>query len=204
MSEKPRLYQELQDMIDQILDRLGTPTSDFANLFSSMLQMLQYIAIVRRYVDLDQGFMVVDTFEGVSNGSSSYIYIENPENSGKVMEIIELSLIGSAKGKVRMYTPDRFTVTSLGTDVEPICLNGNDVQSSMIIRKNGTYNITGNPKGRNIITGGEKSKAIGGELAVAIGLKIRQGKKILIEILNDSGSSADYSFRILWVEYNED
>ena len=201
MAERPRLYRELQDMIDEVLGRLGTPSSTFAALFEDMLNMLMYIAILRRYIDQGRGFAVIDRFEGVSNGDSRYIYIENPQGSGVVMEIIELSFIGTAKGRVNMYTQDRFSVSSPGTPFDVLNLNGDDNEPSVGVYGGGTFNITGNPKGKNIITGGSRNKAIGGELAVNPGLKIREGKRILIEVNNNSGGSADYAFRMIWVEY---
>ena len=138
--------------------------------------------------------------DGVASGSSTYFQFENPSGSGVYANIIMISITGTGNARINMYTYDQVTINTPGTAVTPLNLNPSTGKSAKcVLRYGGSYTL-GTPRIEQVLPGGSKVRAVGASMFTDLNLRMPSDFYVLIEVVNQSGSSEDFSIKVIWWE----
>jgi len=146
----------------------------------------------------EKGFICSHRFEGVSDGSTIDLLIDNPSNSGVKVYIIAIEVVSYGQGWIDFYRDN--TVQSSGTalPILPLYL-GSNKQSKIHIEYGGTYNV-GTLAMNTATPGGRRSRAVGSLAEIGETLVIPPGQNMLVRFTNKAGTSVDVSIKVLWWE----
>lgn len=138
--------------------------------------------------------------DSLGSGSSGYFLFENPDGSGVYGNIIGIFIAGTGNARLNMYPSNQVTVTTPGTAVTALNLNPASGKSAKCaLRYGGNYTL-GSSVIRQVLPGGSRGRAVGATIMADLNLRMPENYFILIEIVNQSGSSEDFSIRIIWWE----
>jgi len=144
------------------------------------------------------GFGLSHRFEGVTDGSSVYLYIENPAGSGRTVFMITIDVIPLGQAHVDVYRNN--TVTSPGTKLNPVNLNlGSGIQSVVYAEHGGSYTV-GELVKPTVCPGGTKKRVVGGAVEVGESVVMPPGSNFLVKLTNKSGATIDMAIEALWWE----
>jgi len=157
------------------------------------------VPVLSYYVDNGKAFVAAEIFPSLANGSSVRVLFENPSDSGVRCRLFLVRITPLANGRLAIYR--NVSVTSRGTTIPTFNLNMElSNESKAVVEYNGTYDTTGITPLRDALPGGSKKEAIGSLVNIGEHVKVPPGMNLMYEITNTSGSSADYSIRIVWIE----
>lgn len=139
------------------------------------------------------GYLVED----VKDGESTFLFIENPANSGGLIDIDFLTI--RSNGKVIITVTQDPTVDTPGTTTQIRNKRTGATDTTFAtITEGGSY--SGGDEEEDILSpAGEGEERVGGEATDRFAL-IDQGDSILIEVFNDAGRSVDQEIKIKFSE----
>ena len=144
------------------------------------------------------GFSLSHRFESVTDGSSVYLYFENPAGSGRTVFIIAIDVVSLGQAHVDVYRNN--AITSSGTKLNPVNLNfGSNIKSVVHAEHGGSYSL-GDLVKPTVCPGGTKKRVVGGAVEVGETVIIPPDKNFLIKLTNKSGATIDMAIEALWWE----
>jgi len=144
------------------------------------------------------GFGLTHRFESVADGSSVYLYFENPVGSGRIVFIVTIDVIPLGQAHVDVHRNN--TITSPGTKLDPVNLNfGSNIQSVVYAEHGGSYTL-GDLVKSTVCPGGTKKRVVGGAVEVGESVVIPPGYNFLVKLTNKSGATIDMAIEALWWE----
>jgi len=145
-----------------------------------------------------KAFSVSHRFEGISADASADIFFENPSGSTKNIFIVAVEVGGFGAGWVDIYRDN--TVSSSGTQLTPTNLNLSSTNSSVAnVEYGGTYTV-GTLAHQTVLPGGTLVRSLGSIAEVGENVVLPPNNNFLVRITNKSGTTNDYSIRIIWWE----
>jgi len=155
--------------------------------------------ILQKILDGD-AYLAGWRIDDVASGSSAYFQFDNPDESGVYANIISIMLSGTGNARVNLYPPNQVTVNTPGTAVTSLNLNPDSGKTSKCtLRYGGSYTL-GTPVVRQVLPGGSLVRAVGATIMADLNMRMSENYFLLIEIVNQSASSEDFSIRIIWWE----
>jgi len=150
---------------------------------------------------LEEEYVASHRYEGVANGSTVYMYVENPSNSDVTMNILALEVASTGSGRIDMYRD--VTVLSQGSEVPILNLRFDRPTSpKTIIRHGGSYSFN-TPSHSTVLPGGTRVRILGSISEIGEKIKIPKGYNTLIAFTNVAGVDTDVSIRMLWKEVHD-
>jgi len=157
------------------------------------------VAPLRDKIDIGFGFSASDRLNGVVDGGTLHILLENPANSGRTIYVVTIECTSTGQADVDVY--DGGTITG-GTAIVPRNLDlGSNNQSVAVVTGGGTYNVTGlTPAKKGVVPGGTSVRIVGGSAEVGESIRMPPGTKVLVVMTNRSGVAANMAIGFLWWE----
>jgi len=154
----------------------------------------------RFYYAIYQGiaFGASHRFENISSDSSIYVYIENPSDSGKKINISLLEITTTDQAHADIYINN--TKTASGTSIPKINYNTESTNISVLtLEYDGTY-TPGDKIYSSVIPGGSAKYAVGGAVSIGEAFIIKEDFNMIIQVINKSTNAADISIHGIWWE----
>jgi len=166
-------------------------------LFHSDAQVLGDIEY--RMLVLGKSFTVKDRYEGVSDGSSVYYVIAN--EGSKNGWIINVDVTASGKSYINIYFfPELSDKGTLLPIVKHNMLLATYEETSVKVYRDPTITSTGTLGLKDMISGGIGKRAMGSMQNIGFSSLMPPGTVLLIEVVNESGATADVVFEVNWWE----
>jgi len=176
----------------------------WANMRDKILSILMMedgtqINLPRFYKKVSEGygFAISKRFNTIGGGETITFFFQNPSNSGRIGNIINVEVVGGAELGVDIYVNN--TLNSGGTTLNVLNLRpSSTVQNSLIVEYGGDY-TEGSLIYNMVVPGGSKQFAIGGAISLGEAVILDPGVNFLMDIIN-FGTDCSASARIVWWE----
>jgi len=186
-----RFPAEVANDINELLDRLQGGPSQVDDLETSVAASLARYRLYKGQF-YEAGYL----FEKVKDDTVRRIFIDNPSDSGVLVDISSINI--DSDGKVNITSTFNVTEDSQGTEITVRNKDGSLDGEVIEIRRGGTY--SGGVDSINFtLPGGVGETSVGTTIQTQFNL-LRPGNSLLIEMQNDAGRSEDQSFRIEYTE----
>lgn len=171
---------------------------DLKDNFQAAIEESSTARAVRDAID-GYTFSTGHLFQGITDGTTVGILLENPGGSG-VINFVSGTM--SADGKTYVRKTDSVTVDSAGTSITPNNRNISDGASKANVEYNPT--VSGGNQWSRKVFGASSSVFLGQQLypgtSSDFGILIQPGENVYYEATNASGSNIDVSINIDYTE----
>jgi len=144
------------------------------------------------------GFATSKRFDSLGAGETISFFFQNPSNSGRIGNIIDVEVVGGAELGVDVYKNN--TLNSGGTTLDVLNLRpSSTIQNSLIVEYGGNY-TKGALIYNMVVPGGSKQFAIGGAVSLGEAIILDPGVNFLLDMINKSASDCSASAKVIWWE----
>ncbi|MEM2261256.1 MAG: hypothetical protein QXK24_02265 [Ignisphaera sp.] len=200
LTKTEELYTKLLDLENKLSETISK-LNDIYNRLDFLKFDDKSLAISHRlmhYAEIGYGFHLFERYENIANNGTETLYLQNPSNSTRLIYVVGIEISTLAQLFIDAYRNP--TITNMGSEVNTLNLRfGHENTSSLIARKSVSFQ-SATPSAKMLVSGGGKTNAIGSFASIGEGMILPPDNALLIQFLNNSGSSTSFSVRVLWFE----
>lgn len=157
---------------------------------------------IEERIEDGKGFRASFRYDGLADGATTNILIQNPDGSGVEVHVILVEVVTGGSGAIDVYKD--VEVTTLGSEIPKVNLNfGSDRIPNAVVTRDNSY-TGGELIGQTMVfggtVGGKGGVAVGGLMDVGEKVIIPPGHNILVVFENRAGTDVDVAMRVLWFE----